>query len=261
LFVRDHAGGSCPERCTRVRPVWTGKSSCRQPAKINVVDHLDVDEHVVETFGPNEFAQLRTRLATYDILGAVEIRPMLRALGLDPGVRRLAELGPPQKTRQLNQRGRTLEITTTLLVQGSCGISRPFADPSKLNDYVIAGDIAKLHHRLEADAKSLYAMYEYGRLHGSLRLRWGYLDERLAAPWVHRDEPTLHTLMRSALAIGVPLEVVVGNAPGWADPWARRQIAVVRPGASRWETTLVDEQGLPITAADVQRARLAAAIH
>jgi len=30
--------------------------------------------------------------------------------------RRLAELGPPQKTRKLNRRGRTLQITTPLLV-------------------------------------------------------------------------------------------------------------------------------------------------
>ena len=36
------------------------------------------------------------------ILGGVDIRAMLRALGFEPGERRLAELGPPQKTKQVN---------------------------------------------------------------------------------------------------------------------------------------------------------------
>lgn len=53
--------------------------------------------------------------------------------------------------------------------------------------------------RLEADAKSLFALYEYGRLHVAVRLRWGFLDEMLAAPWVHRDEPTLYKLKKQAL--------------------------------------------------------------
>jgi len=47
-------------------------------------------------------------LAGYEIIGAVDVRALLRTLNIDPGERRLAELGPPQKTRQLNRRGRTL---------------------------------------------------------------------------------------------------------------------------------------------------------
>jgi hypothetical protein len=49
--------------------------------------------------------------------------------------------------------------------------------------------------------------YEYGRLHGAVRLRWRFLDERIPVPWVGRDEPTLHELQKSALAMKVPLEV------------------------------------------------------
>lgn len=105
--------------------------------------------------------------------------------------------------------------------------------------------------------KSLYALYEYGRLHGAVRLRWGFLDERIPAPWVHRDEPTLHDLKQSALAMEVPLEVVVGSAPGWADPWSRVRLAHVEQDANGWRTWLVDDDGLPIDEAEVQRARLA----
>src|SRR5215469_1407943 len=51
------------------------------------------------------------------------------------------------------------------------------------------------------------AFYEYGRLHGAVRLRWRFLDERIPVPWVGRDEPTLHELQKSARAMKVPLEV------------------------------------------------------
>jgi len=157
----------------------------------------------------------------------------------------------------LNRRGRTLAITTSLLVQGSCGISRPFGNLRTLREYLDAGEHAKFRRRLEADAKSLFALYQYGRLHGSVRLRWGYLDEMLPAPWVHRDEPTLYSLLEEAQARDVPLEVVVGSAPGWADPWSRVQRAYVAADAWGSPSVLVGEQGGEIPRAEVQLARLA----
>ncbi|HCF62354.1 MAG TPA: hypothetical protein DFS52_30725, partial [Myxococcales bacterium] len=166
---------------------------------------LDVGEHAITTFVGGELAALPMRLASYDILGGVEVRGSLRALGFAPGERRLAELGPPQKTTKLNRRGRTLKITTALLVQGSCGIGKPFGDEKKLAEFLAKGELTKLRRRLEADVKSLYALYEYGRLHGVVRLRWGFLDERIPAPWVHHDEPVLYDIKRSALAMNVPL--------------------------------------------------------
>lgn len=222
---------------------------------------LDVGEHEITTFVGDELAELPSRLAAYGILGAVDVRGLLRALGFDPGDRRLAELGPPQKTKKLNQRGRTLKITTALLVQGSCGISKPFGDEKKLAEYLARGDLAKLRRRLEADVKSLHALYEYGRLHGAVRLRWGFLDEPIPAPWVHRDEPGLYDLMQSALAMNVPLEVVVGSAPGWDEPWSRVSLAYVERDANGWHRWLVDEMGFAIDGAAVQRARLSVVVH
>jgi len=103
----------------------------------------------------------------------------------------------------------------------------------------------------------LYALYEYGHLHGCLRLRWGFLDELIDAPWVHRDEPSLYELMRTALQSNSPLEIVVGNAPGWSDPWSRAQLARVVRGESQWRCSLIDEAGYLIDDTAVQRARLA----
>lgn len=226
-------------------------------ARPEAVAIVDVGERTIETLVGAELTRLGERLAPYDVIGAVGVRPLLRALGVESGQRRLHDLGPPQKTLQLNRRGRTLAITTTLLVQGSCGIGRPFGDPRTLREYLDAGAHTKFRRRLEADAQSLYALYQYGRLHGAVRLRWGFLDEMLPVPWVHRDEATLHVLMREAHARGVDLEVVVGAAPGWEHPWSRVQVAHV--AADAWGTpgVLVDDHGWEIQRTEVQLARLA----
>ena len=41
-----------------------------------------------------------------------------------------------------------------------------------------------------------------------MRLRWGFLDEWIPAPWVYRGEPVLHDLMQHAHAQRAPLDVV-----------------------------------------------------
>ena len=217
---------------------------------------VDVAERKVTTFVGDEITRAVERMTDSEIIGAVGVRGLLRTLKVDPGERRLAELGPPQKTRQLNRQGRTLTITTALLVQGTCGISCPFGDDRTMREYLRTGAETKLRRRLEADAKSLYALYQYGRLHGCVRLRWGFLDEMLPAPWVHRDESTLYHLLKDAHQRGVPLEVVVGSAPGWADPWSRAQRAYVATDAWHSPSLLADEQGFEIPRADVQLARL-----
>ena len=86
----------------------------------------------------DEIARVKQELAGYDITAGVEVRALLRNLNFDPGTRRLGELGPPQRTMQLDQRGRSLKTTTSLLVQGSCGIHRPFGDPGVLADVQLA---------------------------------------------------------------------------------------------------------------------------
>ena len=90
-----------------------------------------------------------------------------------------------------------------------------------------------------------------------MRLRWGFLDERLPAPWVHRDEVTLYKLINQSFRCGVPLEVVVGTAPGWSDPWSRAQLAhVEKDGLRSW---LVDDDGYVIHRDEIQLARLSGA--
>lgn len=267
---------SDPEAIERSRAEWEKKRAAHAaelarmsrallvtfpPKRPQAAALLDVGEHTITTFVGDELGELRSRLATYDVIGAMDVRGLLRALDFHAGERRLAELGPPQKTKKLNKRGRTLKITTTLLVQGSCGISRPFGDEAKLAEYLAKGEETKLRRRLEADVKSLHALYEYGRLHGVVRLRWGFLDERIPAPWVHRDECMLSDLEKSALAMNIPLEVVIGSAPGSSEPWSRARLAYVEQDENGWRRRLVDEDGHVIDEAEVQRARLSEPVH
>jgi hypothetical protein len=249
----ERKGEAHAQALARMRRVVVHAFPAKAPETIALVD---VNRHEVTTFIGGELEKAVEKLAEYEIIAAVDVRGLLRALRFEPGDRRLGELGPPQKTITLNRRGRTLKITTTLLVQGSCGISRPFGDKRKLHDDLRAGKIMKVRRRLEADAKSLYALYQYGRLHGTVRLRWGFLDEFIPAPWVHTDEPKLYDLMNQAYERGEPLEVVAGSAPGWRDPWSRAQRAYVAKEQQGWRMWLVDDCGHAIEEAEVQLARL-----
>lgn len=123
--------------------------------------------------------------------------------------------------------------------------------------YLRDGKHGRLRRRLEADLKSLYAMFQYGRLHRALRLRWGFSDEHLPVPWVHSDEETLMDLTRQALESERPLAVVVGTAPGWDDPWARKQRVSVESDTHAWHRWRVDDDGREVAEAEVQLARLA----
>ncbi len=238
----------------RMRRVLLYGFPAKQPEAIVLID---VSRHEITCYVGDEISKATDQLASYDILAAIDVRGLLRSLGFESGARRLAELGPPQKTKTLNRRGRTLKITTRLLVQGSCGIARPFGDEKRLRAYLREGQLDKLRRRLEADAKSLYALYQYGRTHGTVRLRWGFLDEDIPAPWVHRDEMTLYGLKQKANERRVPLEVVAGSAPGWADPWSRAQRVHVHREEDGWRTWMIDDYGEVIDEAEVQLARLA----
>ncbi len=222
---------------------------------------VDVEGRDLRTFGAESFDDLRARLETYEAIAGIEVRPLLRALGFDPRERRLGDLAPPQKTVTIDQRGRTLRLTTAILVEGSCRIGRAIAPRDQLDRYLADRKGGKLERRLEADARALLALYQYGRTHGAVRLRWGFLDELLPATWVHRDEPRLYHLTTKAHALGVALEVVIGHAPGWDDPWARMQRCRVVTGQSEYDLHLFTEDGQHVDPWDVQIARLAATLH
>ncbi len=222
---------------------------------------VDVEQRELTTLIGDELSQLSTVLDRFDILCGIDIRAILRALVIEPGDRRLAELGPPQKSVRVNGSGRTLKITTAMLIQGSCGIRRPSGDDKPLLAYLARGQLDKLAARLEADAKALFALHEYGKLQGGVRLRSGPLDQMFPAPWRHDDEPTLYHLKSEASRLSMGLVGVVGHAPAWDDPWSRAQRLEVVRGEREYDLMLFDELGRYVDDRDVQLARLEAVIN
>lgn len=225
-----------------------------------VVVLLDMSQRDIRAYTRDDIGEAIARLADYEIIAGVGVRPLLRALRYRHELeQRLAELAPPQKTMKINQRGRLLKISNELLITSTCRISRPLGDAKILRDYLRNGMHARLLRRMEADAKSLFALYGYGRLHGFVRVCWGFVNEHIPAPWAYRDETKLYDLKRQAHERGRKLEVVAGHAPSWTDPWARALWCDVEeePYQHYAGLLLVDEDGLMVEDDDVQLARLA----
>jgi len=57
---------------------------------------LDVGGHAIETFVEEELADLPEHLTAFELIGAIDVRSLLKTLRFEPGTRRLAEFGPPQ---------------------------------------------------------------------------------------------------------------------------------------------------------------------
>ncbi|WP_437971096.1 hypothetical protein WMF04_18200 [Sorangium sp. So ce260] len=220
---------------------------------------LDVGQRSIQTFVGRDVAELGELLARFDVIAGLDIRDALRALGLDADRRRVVDLGPPQTSRRLSPTGRTLQITPELLIAGTTRIGRPLGEPERVARYLSGGEHQRLARRIESDVKALHAFYQYGILHGSVRLRLGVIDEAFAIDWALPGDVSLHQQLKSARETCAAIDLVIGAAPGWADPWSRaRRVRVV--DLSLPEVVLTrDEEGnvLPIGRDEIQAIRLA----
>ncbi|MBK9386543.1 MAG: hypothetical protein IPN34_17155 [Planctomycetes bacterium] len=229
---------------------WPSKAATRALAL------LDVATAKVETFVGEELEQVRTRLQGFDWIGAMEVRSLVRALGFEPGERFLVELGPPQKTKLLGTVGRKLVITNELLLESSCGIKRAFRDEKQIAALFASGKESRVRHRLEQGVYHLFALYEYGRLHGSVRLRWRAIDEWIPAPWCEVFQSELPKLMQKALEQKLPLQVLLSPPLRWSHPWEFAIIVEVWGSAENHRYRLRTQSGRPVDHHQVQRARL-----
>jgi hypothetical protein len=219
---------------------------------------LDVGQRTIRTFIGPELAELARVIERFDVIVGLYIRDTLLALGLDADRFRVVDLKPPKKSRRLNRAGRTLQITPELLIAGTIGVSHPFGELEKVAHYLSDGDHLKLARRLESDVKALHAFYQYGVLHGSVRLRWGFIDENLTTEWALPGEVSLYKQLKAATESGAAVDMVVGAAPGWADPWSRaKRVHVVD---LRFHDVLVaEDEGrmvFPIAREEIQAVRL-----
>jgi len=182
---------------------------------------LDLGDRSIRTFLGDEMAALEGALEGFDVVAGLHLLNTLHVLGLDHTRWRIIDLKPPQKTRRLNRSGRTLRITTEMLMSATTGIGRPLGDTAKKARYLAEGQAGRLARRLGADLKSLAAYYRYGLLHGVVRLHWGFLDEMLGVDWRLPGDLSLGDYLRASRDEDRILEIVIGTVPGWEDPWAR----------------------------------------
>ena len=220
---------------------------------------LDVGERAVRTFIEDELTELPAAIEAFDLVGALRVRESLESLGvLDADRFRLVDLKPPQKTRRLNRRGRTLSLTPELLITSTTGISHPLGDPAKIAAYLAAGDVSKLKRRLASDVKALFAFYQYGVIHRFVRLRWGFLDEIIAVDWAVPGDANVYATIRECQETGRPVDLVTGSAPGWTDPWSRaHRVTIVSSDA--WSVVVESEgQQWQVPRMEIQAVRAAA---
>ncbi|AUX42232.1 uncharacterized protein SOCE26_036600 [Sorangium cellulosum] len=221
---------------------------------------LDVDQRSIQTFIGRDVAELAGLLERFDVIAGLHIHDTLHALGFNADRRGVVELEPPQTSRRLNRAERTLQITPELLIAGTTRIRRPLGEPETVARYLLEGDYRRLARQIESDVKALHALYQYGVLHGAVRLRWGSVDEMLATDWALPGDVNLRQQLKSAHEKDAAVDLVVGMAPGWVDPWwqARR----VRILDVRFPEVVVirDERGADVLVAthEIQAIRLAA---
>jgi hypothetical protein len=218
---------------------------------------IDVGARRISTWLGPALAALAEQLAGFDVIAALDPRMAVRRLGLRGDQGRLVDLRPPQKTKRLNKDGRTLTLTPEMILRSTTNVSRPLASEAQIARYLATGATGRLVRRLEADVKALFALYQYGRLHRYVRLRWGFLDEVLYVNWSSPADRHLSEILDEAGRAGTELEVVLGTAPGWSDPWSRARRARVL-GLSMWDVLLlVGDQELAVPFADIQSVRRA----
>ena len=219
---------------------------------------VDVAERALDTFVGDEIVRAVQKLAAYDLIASIDVRTLLRTLRFDPGNRRLAELGPPQRTRHDQQARADAQDHDG---SAGAGLVRHQSPVRRRNED--AG--VPRRRRTDEAATAARSRRQVAVRHLSI---WTAAWHRAAALGIPGRAPprsmgasrrgTCSTTSRiRAHRRGVPLEIVVGSAPGWADPWSRLRLAHVLKEPGGWRSWLFDDTGSAIREDEIQLARLA----
>ncbi len=199
---------------------------------------LDIQARRLRTYAPPEYGDLRRDLEGFGLLVGLNPAGFVAALDLDPEEWRMVDLLRHQRQKQINRHGRTLRLTTGMLLGASTGLGSRAIDSKVLLRYVREGaSPGKIQRRLESETKALFAFYSYGVLHRGVRLKWGFLDEVLNVDWALDGDTSLLGFLYEAMRTKRPVQLVMGSAPGWEDPWSRAQGTTIRDIRGGWVET------------------------
>ena len=180
---------------------------------------IDAGTRAQRLFLGESMGDLPAHLDAFDFLAGVDLRPSLRSVGLDPDRWWLAELRPTQHTfRPSNQRPVAVSLST--IVHATTGRSGIPVDAAAWNRLLAARSASRLASRLETEAQALFAFYQFGALHGGVRVRRRPDERLLPVAWSMRGDPDFEAFVSTSVKHRVPIEIVVGSPTGLADPWA-----------------------------------------
>ncbi|MEM6795738.1 MAG: hypothetical protein AAF725_17315 [Acidobacteriota bacterium] len=202
---------------------------------------LDLASREMTIFKAADFKALRSKLESYDWIGALEARSLLTALGFQAGERHVAEMGPSQKTLAVPGR-RPLKLTAEALVKGCTNFPKPFGNPKEMQRLLDQGKERLLNRRLDKAMRSLFSLYHYCKLHGAARVVRGDLEAWIPVPWVHWAEETLAKLKRRALENRLGIEAVIGPFFALEDSW-RSAVRLMPVQTGPYSTALMQENG------------------
>jgi len=217
---------------------------------------IDLTTRGVQTFVGDDRSILAARLEAFDFLAGVDLRSSLRALGLDPERWFLAELRPVQRTFRPAERAAPVSVTLPAALEATTGVARVPADAAtwarRLDSkrrHDVAGTIAD-------EARTLCHFFEYGALHGGVRLRSKRDDRLLPADWGLRGDPDLHSMLDAAVRAFADIDAVIGAPPDVADPWKHAIRAAVADLAAGHLVIRTGDILRDLTVHDVYAARV-----
>jgi hypothetical protein len=123
-------------------------------------------------------------------------------------------------------------VSLPAVVQATTGRRRVPAGAKAWKPLLAARSTTRLAARLEEEAQALFALYEYGALHGGVRIRRRPGDRLLPVSWSLAGDPDFESFVSTSVKHWLPAEIVVGPSAVLADPW---------PGAAT--VTIVERDG------------------
>jgi hypothetical protein len=180
---------------------------------------VDAAARNTRVFTGEQLQGLPAVLAEFDLLAGVDLRPSLKRLGLDPDRWWLAELRSAQRTFRPGGRA-AVDVTVPALVQATTGVRAAPAAAADWERLLAKRSTGQLEKRLAQDAAALFRLYEYGALHGAVRVRTRPGDDRLPVAWSLPGDAGFHEIVASAIRAWAPVQMVIGAPPPLADPWA-----------------------------------------
>jgi Plasmid pRiA4b ORF-3-like protein len=172
-------------------------------------------------------SELPAHLEAFDFLAGVDLRPSLRSLGLDPDRWWLAELRPTQRTFRPSDR-EAVAVRLPAVVQATTDKARVPADPRAWKSLFAARSTRRVEARLAEEAQALFALFQYGALHGGVRVRRRAGERLMPVAWSMRGDAQFGDIIDAATRHWLPVQIVVGRSADLADPWPlARSVTIV----------------------------------